>query len=109
NLLVIGGQPLRVPVRLRNGHFLQARPQDTYSRELGLRHSYELPRQDGTKFEWKHGYSFLSTPAVRARRFFVMEGRLEGLGYMVNADGVEVAAPVIVEDHTNETRGNAVA
>ena len=96
NLLVIGGQPLRIPVTLQNGHFLQARPQDTYSRELGLRHSYELPRQDGTKFEWKHGYSFLSTPAVRARRFFVMEGRLEGLGYMVNADGVEVAAPVIM-------------
>jgi hypothetical protein len=109
NLLVIGGQPLRVPVTLRNGHFLQALPQDTYSRELGLRHSYELPPQDGTKFAWRHGYTFLSTPAVRARKFFVMEGRLEGLGYMVNTDGIEVAAPVIVEDHTNETRGNGIA
>ena len=103
NLLVLGGQPLRVPVTLADGRFVAARPQDTYSRELDFRHTYEVPRAGATRFAWRSGYSFLHTPEVQARRFFAIEGRLEGLGYMVNSDGVEVAAPVVVADHTSDT------
>jgi hypothetical protein len=107
NLLILGGQPLRVPVIAANGKFIQARPQHTYSRELDFRHSYEVPRT-AAKFEWRSGYSFLDTAQIRASRFFAVEGRLNGLGYMVNSDGGKVAAPVIVADHTNfATPGNA--
>ncbi len=98
NLLVLGGQPLRVPVTAVNGRFATARPQDTYSREIDIRHSYEAPQQGAAKFVWRTGYSFWRTPVIRARRFFVLEGRLNGLGYMMNAENVEVAAPVVVMD-----------
>jgi hypothetical protein len=112
NLLIIGGQPFYVPVRLINGKFNQERPQDTYAHELNFRHTYELPRIETAKFEWRTGYSFLQTPEIRARRFFAVEGALlghglmtdvRGLGYMVNSEGDEVAAPVIVADHTDVT------
>jgi len=101
NLLVLGGQPFRVPVTAINDKFNEAWPQDTYSRELDIRHTYEVPRLDRTKFAWKSGYSFFRTPEIRARRFFSLEGRLNGLGYMVNSDGLEVAAPVAAADHTS--------
>ncbi|MGC2804885.1 MAG: beta-galactosidase [Candidatus Acidiferrales bacterium] len=100
NLLILGGQPLRVPVALMDGKFEQARPQDTYSRELDFRHSYAVPAFGDAKFAWRLGYSFFSTPVVRAQRFFAVEGHLDGLGYMVNSEGTEVAAPVIVSDHS---------
>ena len=48
---------------------------------------------------WKPGYSFATTPKVQAEKFFTVEGRLNGLGYMVDATGLLVAAPVIVIDH----------
>lgn len=98
NLLVLGGQPARVPVTLVNGKFVEGRPQDTYSRDLGINHTYEAPQKDGERFEWREGYSFLKTRALRARRFFVLEGRVNGLGYMLNADGLQVAAPVVAMD-----------
>ncbi len=60
-----------------------------------------MPRLEGAKFAWKNGYSFLRAPEIRARRFFALEGRLNGLGYMVNSEGVEVASPVVVSDHTS--------
>lgn len=99
NLLVLGGQPLRVPVTRIDGKLVEGRPQDSYARDLNLQHTYEVPNPQGTRFAWRAGYSFLPTLAVRARRFFAVEGRLNGLGYMVNSDGLEVAAPVIVVDH----------
>lgn len=101
NLLVLGGQALRVPVTAENGKFAQAQEQDTYARELGLRHSYEVPVPPGSHFAWRFGYSFLPALAVRARRYFTVEGRLEGLGYMIDSQGTATAAPVIVQDHTN--------
>ena len=101
NVLVVGGEALRVPVTAANGKFMAARAQDTYARELGFRHSYEVPVSSGAHFAWKLGYTFLHAPEIRARRFFATEGRLEGFGYMMDANGVAVAAPVVVEDHTN--------
>jgi len=98
NLLVLGGQPFRVPVSLVNGKFVQGVAQDSYSREFGIQHTYVAPPQDAAKFEWRAGYSFLRAPAVRARRFFVLEGRFNGLGYMVNSEGLQGAAPVVVSD-----------
>jgi len=109
NLLVVGGQPLRVPVTRIDGKFVEGSPQDNYARDLGLQHTYEVPVPPGARFAWRDGYSFLPTPAVRARRFFAVEGPLNGLGYMVDADGSAVAAPVIVEDHPADRRPGCAA
>jgi hypothetical protein len=100
NLLIIGGQPLRVPVTEVDGKFVESRPQDTYSRVLDFRHTYEVPVPKDAQFAWKSGYVLPQTPHIRARRFFAVEGRLDGLGYMVDGTGLLVAAPVIVANHT---------
>ncbi len=99
NLLVLGGQPLRVPVARVNGSFFPGRPQDTYARTLGLLHTYEVPVAGDAHFAWKPGYAFAGTPQVQAEKFFTVEGRLHGLGYMVDSAGLRVAAPVIVREH----------
>jgi len=104
NLLIIGGQPLRVPVAGAEGNFKQVVPQDTYSRELDFRNSYELPSQAGTKFAWKLGHTFANTPQVRGQKFFAVEGHLDGLGYMVNSEGLETAAPMIFADRNGSAR-----
>jgi hypothetical protein len=106
NLLVIGGQPLRVPVRQVNRQFVAGTPQDTYSRALGFRHTYEIPVTRGAAFEWKQGYSWLPPVAVQAQRFFAVEGHLNGLGYMADSTGLLVAAPVIVADRASSGMGN---
>jgi hypothetical protein len=99
NLLVIGGQPLQVPVSLANRRYVAASPQDTYSRALGFRHTYEVPVGKDAAFQWRQGYSWLPKLEVKAQRFFAVEGRLNGLGYMADSAGQLVAAPVIVSDH----------
>jgi hypothetical protein len=97
NLLVIGGQPLRVPVTDVDGKFIEGRPQDTYSRVLDFRHTYEVPVSSDARFAWKHGYA-LPEMQIHARSFFTIEGRSNGLGYMVDGTGLLVAAPVIVSE-----------
>ena len=98
NILVLGGQAFRAPVTAAaGGGFRAAPPQDVYARDVGILHSYELPPFHGAEFGWRTGYSFLRTPGIRARRFFALEGRLNGLGYMTS-EGVEWAAPVVVVD-----------
>lgn len=106
NLLVIGGQPLRVPVSLVNQRYVAAAPQDTYSRALGFNHSYEVPVANGAVFHWRNGYSWMPALDLRARRYFAVEGHLDGLGYMANSSGELVAAPVIVSDHAGDVPGH---
>jgi hypothetical protein len=105
NLLVLGGQPLRVPVTRVDDKFVEGRPQESYARDLNLQYTYEVPTPQGARFAWRAGYSFLPTLVVRARRFFTVEGGVRGLGYMVDSDGVETAAPVIVADHAGGRPG----
>ena len=107
NLLVIGGQPLRVPVTQVNQEFVVGEPQDTYARVLGFRHSYEVPVSKDAVFQWRFGYSWLPKIDVRAQRFFAVEGGLNGLGYMADSTGFLVAAPVIVSDH--RSRGHRMS
>jgi hypothetical protein len=99
DLLILGGQPLRVPVAETGGKFVESEAQDTYSRFLDFRHTYEVPVSAEARFAWKFGYNFSQTPAIHAQHFFTVEGRLDGLGGMMNASGLEVAAPVIVANH----------
>lgn len=104
NLLVLGGQPLRVPVTQVGATFVSGRPQDIYSRALDLRHTYEVPVPPDAHFAWKPGYSFGATPKVHAEKFFTVEGHLNGLGYMVDPAGLLVAASVIVRDLASGSR-----
>ena len=99
NLLVIGGQPLRVPVSQAGQKYVTAAPQDTYARALGFNHTYEVPVANGAAFHWRQGYSWMPALELRAQRFFAVEGHLDGLGYMANSAGELVAAPVIFSDH----------
>ncbi len=105
NLLLLGGQPLRVPVLgEREGEFVMEAPQDSYSRVLDFRHSYAVPmgvpvQPETGRFHWRAGYEFLPSVAVKAQVVFAEEGRLQGLGYLDAADGTHLAAPVITADH----------
>ena len=107
NLLTLGGQPFRVPVTESGGSFRQERPQDTYSIEVGIRHTYEVPVGQAAKFAWKPGYTFLQSITLRGQRFFALEGQISGLGYMVDADGTKAAAPVVVGERIGNTPGSA--
>jgi len=103
NLLTLGGRPLFVPVFQEGGRFVAARPQNTYSRRLGIWHSYEVPQRDGKEFRWDDNYSFLPRLAVRAQRMFVAgawwdSGDYRGMGHFLNAKGDRVAALVARED-----------
>jgi hypothetical protein len=99
NVLLVGGQPLRVPVALKNGKYVAGRPQDSYALALGFRHTYEVPVASGAKFAWRDGYADGPEPTLKAKHFYAVEGRLDGLGYMVAGDGQKVAAPVIFGAH----------
>jgi hypothetical protein len=103
NVMVLGGQAFRVPVTSANGRYMQAPPQDAYARDMGIQHTYEapVPTPDNVKFAWRTEYAFLRPLAIHARRFFVLEGRLSGLGFMLNDEGLEVAAPVVVMDRAS--------
>jgi Beta-galactosidase len=94
NLLILGGQPLHVPVTQHGATFVEAPPQDTYARVWGLLHTYEVPVPQDAVFTWKP--PFAETPNLRAEKFFTVEGHLKGLGYMRDKNGLLVAAPVIV-------------
>jgi len=103
NLLTLGGRPLSVPVLQENGKFVQGRPQNAYSRSLGIWHTYEVPQKDWAKFVWDGNYSFLGPAELRARRVFVAgmwwgSGDSRGMGFFVNQRGERVAAPVVAED-----------
>lgn len=101
NLLLLGGQPMRVPVLgSRDDAFVNEAAQDSYSRAIDFRHSYAVPVDlKASTFQWRHGYTFLPAVHVNATRIFAQEGRLEGLGYMDAADGTHLASPIIVADH----------
>ncbi|MBV9036035.1 MAG: beta-galactosidase, partial [Acidobacteriaceae bacterium] len=106
NLLVIGGQPFRVPISGAHGSYSRGQPQDAYSREIGIVHTYQAPQTDGKDFTWKTGYPSLPRPQLTASKFFVLEGRgVDGFGYMENTGGEKVAAPVVVSNHTGPASG----
>jgi hypothetical protein len=108
NLLVIGGQPLHVPVTgEQEGAFQAQSAQDSYSRELGFLHTYAAPlASEPLHFAWRNGYDFLPRLSLKPTRVFVVEGRLNGLGYLDGPDGTHLASPVIVSDHLGGERMN---
>jgi Beta-galactosidase len=106
NLLLLGGQPLRVPVTCKEGRCTAGPPQDTYARTLDLRHSYEVPVPEDTRFVGREGLSDARPPQVRASRFFAEEGKWNGFGYMQDRTGTLVAAPLIFTDRPGDGTGH---
>jgi hypothetical protein len=106
NLLILGGQPLQVPVTFKDGRFIAERPQDSYASTLGFRHTYEIPVPANAMFQWKHGFADPgeAAPTLKATHFFAVEGRLDGLGYMAAPDGQLVAAPIIFANRFGGSR-----
>ncbi len=102
NLLLVGGEPLQVPVLgNQKGGFTAEQAQQSYSKLIDFRHSYVAPLDaQPSHFAWRSGYDFLPKIEVRAARVFAQEGRLKGLGYLDTSDGTHLAAPVIVSDHS---------
>jgi hypothetical protein len=94
NLLVLGGRPFRAPVARKEGRFVQGQENDGYERALGIVNTYVAPSAGG-KFRWREGYGFWRTPDVLARRVFVLEGRLSGLGYFEDDTREKRSAPVV--------------
>lgn len=98
-LLVIGGQPFQVPVAESAGKYVTENPQDAYAREVGVLHTYLAPDQGGRRFVWQNGFEFLPPVSVQPAHSFVLEGRrLNGLGYLLDAGGDRVSAPVVMQD-----------
>ena len=103
NLLTLGGRPLFIPVFREGDLFRQAPPQNTYSRYVGIWHTYEAPQKDWDKFVWDEDYSFLAQIELRPRKAYVAgmgwdSGAHRGMGFLVNQRGERVAAPVVQED-----------
>ena len=103
NLLTLGGRPLLVPVFRAGDRFEQVPAQNTFSRYLGIWHTYEAPQKDGAGFVWDDDYSFLPPIELHARKVYVAgmwwgDGAHRGMGYLVNPRGERVAAPVVEED-----------
>jgi hypothetical protein len=108
NLLILGGRPLTIPVHKGASGFVVDRPETAYSRQIGVEHTYEAPRQAGPirqstdvrpTFTWKDGT--FSGGDVQAKRVFVIEGVSYGLGYLQDSAGERVAAPVVATDFTS--------
>jgi hypothetical protein len=108
NLLIVGGQPLHVPVSGEQEGAFQTQPvQDSYSRELGFLHTYAAPLpSEPLHFVWRNGYDYLPKVSFQPTKVFVEEGHLNGLGYLDGQDGSHLAAPVIVSDHLGGDRMN---
>jgi truncated hemoglobin YjbI len=99
NLLVLGGRPLTIPVRKEAGEFIAGRAETAHSREIGIEHTYQAPLRAGLKFAWKD--AAFSGGDLEAKRAFVIEGVTRGLGYLENAAGERVAAPIVATDFTS--------
>ena len=96
NLLIVGGQPLRVRVTETNGKLVEADPQDTYSRVIDFPSYIRSSGSRRCSFRVETRIRSCNAARIHARKFFAVEGRLDGLGHLVESSGMLVAAPVIL-------------
>ncbi len=102
NLLVLGGRPLFVPVTRDTTGWHAGIPWNTYSRSLGIEHAYSAPQHGPWSLRWDEDAPWFHATGLDPRRVFVnagYAGRYRGLGYMVDARGDRLAAPVVADDH----------
>lgn len=101
NLLVLGGRPLYVPVyRDSTGWRIEA-PQNTFSKNIGVMYSYPVPQHGPWNLKWDEDAPFFQVTSLNPQRVFVnagFGGRYRGLGFLVDAQGERLAAPVVAVD-----------
>ncbi len=108
NLLNIGGRPLTVPVWRDGSGWRASPPQTTYSRAVGIEHTLIAGDIKG-KFTWDPEATSSSPPTIDAQRVFVLasdgnNGRRHGIGFLRNATGDPIAAPVVCDDLSRARR-----
>ncbi len=108
NLLNIGGRPFTVPVWRDGNKWRTESPQPTYSRELGIEHTLIAPESTGS-FAWDQDGVLRSALNILAQRVFVLaadgnDGRRRGLGFLLNAKGDRLSAPIIADDLSQSRR-----
>lgn len=104
NLLVIGGNPLTIPVEYKKGKFIIHRKQNTYSQSIGIFHYYSLPKENNLVLQWDENSPTFRTNEIITKKIFVNAGywtRCRGLAYFINNQGDRVSAPVIADDIVN--------
>lgn len=107
NLLVLGGRPFFVPVYRDSAGWRIEIPQNTYSKYLGIEHTYVVPQHGPFTLQWDEDAPFFHDTMVNPHRVFVNAGyggRYRGLGYFVDARGDRVAAPVVADDFTGDAK-----
>ena len=103
HLLVLGGRPFFVPVYRKDNTWRIDYPQNTYARSLGIEHSYEAPQHGPWKIQWDEDAPWFHGSTLESRRVFVNAGnggRYRGLGFLIDAQGNRLSAPVVAEDLT---------
>ncbi len=101
NLLVIGGRPFYVPVYRDSTGWREGSPQNSFSRNIGIMYAYEAPQHGPWTLKWDVDAPFFHVKSLDPQRVFVnagFSGRYRGLGYMVDAQGNRLSAPVTAED-----------
>jgi hypothetical protein len=101
DMLVLGGRPFFVPVYRKENGWRIDYPQNTYARSLGIEHSYEAPQHGPWKIQWDEDAPWFHGSILEARRVFVNAGnggKYRGLGFLVDAQGNRLSAPVVAED-----------
>ena len=101
NVLILGGRPFFVPVYRDSTSWRVDRSQNTYARSLGIEHSYAAPQHGPWSLRWEDDAFSAPEFTLNPRRVFVnagFGGRYRGLGFLVDAQGNRLAAPVAAED-----------
>lgn len=101
NILVLGGRPLYVPVYHDSGGWRVERPQNTFSRYLGIMYSYAVSQHGPWSLKWDEDVPFFHSTSLNPRRVFMNAGfgqRYRGIGFLVDAEGNRLASPVVADD-----------
>lgn len=101
NLLIIGGKPLNVPVYRDSNTWRIEKPQNTFSRALGIIESYAAPQRASWSIQWDDDAPLFTTGVLNPKTVFVNSGfgrRYRGIGFMVDKSGNRLAAPVAADD-----------
>jgi hypothetical protein len=114
NLLTIGGRALQVPVYGLNGQFVEGRVQSSYARSLGIVHSYPVPQNAFVRFVWDQEAPSFDPIRLHPQHTYVLATGFDsmsyhGIGYMLDAHGARIAAPVTVDDFLSLQPENVAA
>jgi hypothetical protein len=101
NLLVLGGRPFFVPVYKDGSSWRTEPPQNTFSRHLGILHTYAVPQHGPWKLQWDETAPGFHAISLNPQKVFVNAGygeRYRGIGFLIDSLGNRLAAPVTAED-----------